>query len=236
MEKRSLQLAQATNQLEQLNGSLRRVDLQHRAALQAVGREFKAALSAILPSVLHRTEQPLSARQAEILDHQTQTLNALIAQIDSLDDQPGSTDANIRQQDLPAIDTMPPEVPDRPDSDRQADQESGDLSARIRMEVLLHLGDSDFSVDALARRLGMSRSVLYRRVAELHDAGPAELMRELRLEEAARLLTETDEHVSSIAYASGFRSVSAFSRAFSKKTGASPRDWRTRTAGRTTAG
>lgn len=229
VHKRSLQLAQATKQLEQLNASLQRVDLQHRAALQAVGREFKAALSAILPSVLHRTEQPLSARQSEQLADQTRTLNALMAQIDSLDREIAPPDANTDQRAASEIDTTPGQM--TANNERNTDQESGDLSARIRMEVLLHLGDPDFSVDALARRLGVSRSVLYRRVAEFHNAGPAELMRDLRLEQAARLLSESGEQISTIAYATGFRSVSAFSRAFSKKMGTSPRDWRNRSSG-----
>lgn len=98
--------------------------------------------------------------------------------------------------------------------------------AVMRMEVLLHLSDPDFSVDQLARRLGLSRSVLYRQVAELSDASPAELVRDFRLEQAARQLRESDDQVSTIAYANGFRSVSAFSRAFSRKFGTSPRQWR----------
>ncbi len=227
VHKRSLQLAQATKQLEHLNDSLQRVDLQHRAALQAVGREFKAALSAILSSVLYRSERPLSPRQAEKLDDQTRTLNALIAQIDSLTETSFS-EADTHQHNASPISTMPAEMSTQPNNDRPAGAESGDLGARVRMEVLLHLGDPDFSVDALARRLGMSRSVLYRRVAGFHGASPAELIRDLRLEQAARLLSESDEQISTIAYATGFRSVSSFSRAFSKKMGTSPRHWRNR--------
>ncbi|MCC5866669.1 MAG: helix-turn-helix transcriptional regulator [Wenzhouxiangella sp.] len=98
--------------------------------------------------------------------------------------------------------------------------------ALIRVEVLLHLTDPDFSVDQLASRLGLSRSVLYRQVAELTESSPAELIREIRLDEAMTQLLETDHQVSCIAYATGFRSVSSFSRAFTKKMGMSPRQWR----------
>jgi len=96
------------------------------------------------------------------------------------------------------------------------------------MVVLLKLDDAEFSVEDLARKLGMSRSVLYRRASEYFNASPAELIREVRLKHAAELLSESDEQVSAIAYATGFRSVSAFSRAFSRFTGATPREWRNR--------
>lgn len=98
--------------------------------------------------------------------------------------------------------------------------------ALIRMEVLLHLADPDFSVDQLARRLGVSRSVLYRQVAGATDSSPAGLIRDLRLEQAARLLRDTKYQVSTIAYATGFRSVSALSKAFTRKMGVSPCQWR----------
>jgi AraC-like DNA-binding protein len=51
-------------------------------------------------------------------------------------------------------------------------------------------------------------------------------MRNLRLEQACRMLVESDEQISSIADATGFRSVSSFSRTFAKRMGTSPRQWR----------
>ncbi len=227
VRERSVQLAHATEQLTRLTGSLRRVDLRHRTAMHAVSRELKAALNAVMAPVLKQTGKPVTAPQARELRSQARTLNALIEQLDSLDET-DSMDPDIDQRDALDVGANQAAMPARSDKNRPAPGNSADLMARIHMEVLLHLGDADFSVDDLARRLGMSRSALYRQVAGSHGTSPAELIRELRLEQAIRLLSESDQQVSTIAYATGFRSVSAFSRAFSKKMGTSPRHWRDR--------
>ncbi|MGB0515210.1 MAG: helix-turn-helix domain-containing protein, partial [Wenzhouxiangellaceae bacterium] len=118
-------------------------------------------------------------------------------------------------------------------SNAQAEAEAREAAELqpIRDAVAANAERGEYGADALARRLGMSRSVLYRRVSELGRSSPAELVRELRLKRAAELLTETDEQISTIAYTCGFRSVSAFSRAFSKLMGTTPRGWRKRATG-----
>lgn len=221
IEDRSMRLDRATEQVSGLATSLQRIDAHHRTALHAVSRELKSALNAAMEPLLQNWGKPTKARESDITRTRAQTLSALIDQIGSFAD-PAQQGADEMIDD----DVSPPAPAPRRGNGEDAPRPTADLMAQIRMEVLLHLADPDFSVDQLARRLGMSRSVLYRRVAESFESGPAELMRDLRLEEAAKLLRETDSQVSSIAYATGFSNVSALSRAFSRKMGVSPREWR----------
>lgn len=224
IEDRSSRLDEATQQVSGLAQSLQRVDAQHRAALRAVSRELKSALNTAMEPLLRQRERSRKAKEYERT--RTLTLSALIDQIGRFADPPAESSGETGpDSETPAAPTEQQEKHD------EAPRSSVDLTALIRMEVLLHLSDPDFSVDGLARRLGISRSVLYRRVAESFDSRPAELMRDIRLEQAVKLLQETEDQVSTIAFATGFRSVSAFSKAFSKKMGVSPRQWRRRSQG-----
>ncbi len=51
-----------------------------------------------------------------------------------------------------------------------------------------HMGDSDFSVELLGSEIGFSRSQLYRKLFSLTGFVPGELIRNLRLKQAARIL------------------------------------------------
>ncbi|MGD8377933.1 MAG: response regulator, partial [Acidobacteriota bacterium] len=88
--------------------------------------------------------------------------------------------------------------------------------------------DEELTVDDLAREVGQSRRTLYRRVEELTGTSPMALIWKVRLEEAARLLSERAGNVGEVGYAVGFRSVSHFSRKFREHHGESPSAWRAR--------
>lgn len=59
---------------------------------------------------------------------------------------------------------------------------------------------------------------------------PIELHRRLRLERAAHQLVRTDAPITRIAFAAGYSSHEAFTRAFGEAFGVSPREWRRRGA------
>ena len=226
VQERTSQLDQATDQIARLSRSMDQVDFKHRVALQAVSRELKGALAAALAPLREvNNDKRLTERWAQQTRVRTNTLDGLIEQLDRFGEAaPESQGANVFEPGM-AADQL------APDQNERMPSKLGpvpDLESRIRMEVLLHLGEPNFAVDDLAKRLGMSRSALYRRVAEFHSGKPAELIRAMRLDQAARLLSETDQQISTIASATGFRSISSFSRAFAARTGMSPRQWRTR--------
>jgi DNA-binding response OmpR family regulator len=85
---------------------------------------------------------------------------------------------------------------------------------RVRAAIEAHLGDPTFGVAELARAAFQDRSHLYRRIQALFGETPSDLIRRLRLEQAARLLGTTSGSVGEVAYAVGFASLSHFTKCF----------------------
>jgi len=82
------------------------------------------------------------------------------------------------------------------------------------------------SVESLADIAGMSRASFARHFSAAYGAGPMELLRDLRMRMAAGLLANSNLPVKRIAAQVGFRSRSAFVRAFAQHAGISPRGFR----------
>lgn len=93
---------------------------------------------------------------------------------------------------------------------------------QVRTVIEARMEDEDFSVEELARRVAHSRSHLHRRLKELVDESPSDLIRRMRLERAAYLLEARAGSVSRIAYAVGFKSVAHFSNRFQEHFGVRP--------------
>ena len=99
------------------------------------------------------------------------------------------------------------------------------------MEVVnRHFDDSELDSELLAREAGVSRTHLQRKIKEVTGLSAAEFVRNLRLEQAARLLEEQKINISQVAYAVGFVNVAHFSTVFKKHFGVTPSDYmRTKT-------
>jgi len=80
--------------------------------------------------------------------------------------------------------------------------------------VTRDLEDPSFSVSELSREMGISRSLLYRKLKALTGQQPNEFIRTIRLKKAAELLVGDSGNISEIAYAVGFNNISYFSRCF----------------------
>ena len=89
-----------------------------------------------------------------------------------------------------------------------------------RIEILLETGEA--RIDRVAGDLGLSRQTLYRR---LKDEGVTfeDLLDKLRHRLALRYLREDRMSVKAASYRLGFSEPAAFSRAFKRWTGSSPR-------------
>ena len=108
--------------------------------------------------------------------------------------------------------------------------ESSDMSRidqrfvqRCVQHIEQQMGDPEFSVEALSQLLEMSRTQIYRKLKALTNQTPTEFIRALRLKEAARLLSDTDDNVSQVAYQVGFNNLSYFSRCFKEQYGELPK-------------
>lgn len=104
-----------------------------------------------------------------------------------------------------------------------------------KLEDLLHLQkvyqEPSYSRTDLARELMISESVVSK-IVNLHfGKSVPQLLNERRVEDAKRLLTETDAPISVIADEVGFSSLPSFNRVFKELTGKSPTEFRSRQQG-----
>lgn len=89
-----------------------------------------------------------------------------------------------------------------------------------------HISDPEVTVEDLAQAVSLSRSSLNRKMKSIMGVSPAEFIRESRLSKAARLLTETDMSLKSIAYDCGFADFSYFGKCFKASRGVTPGAYR----------
>ncbi|HEX6018663.1 MAG TPA: AraC family transcriptional regulator [Burkholderiaceae bacterium] len=84
----------------------------------------------------------------------------------------------------------------------------------------------DWTLDELGRRVGLSRSALHERFAQLVGTPPMQYLTQWRMQAAARLLLETRASVAAVALDVGYDSEAAFARAFKRQVGKAPGAWR----------
>jgi len=99
------------------------------------------------------------------------------------------------------------------------------LMERIMKVVNKHLNNSDFNVDMLTQEVGISRAQLHRKMKEMTGISTSEFIRNIRLEQAARLLKEQKINVTQVAYAVGFGNLAHFSTIFRRHFGISPTEY-----------
>jgi signal transduction histidine kinase/ligand-binding sensor domain-containing protein/DNA-binding response OmpR family regulator len=80
-----------------------------------------------------------------------------------------------------------------------------------------NIKDPDFDLMALASKIGISRSVLYRKMQKLMNQSPNEFVNSIRLKKAARLLKQKRFKVSDVAYEVGYKDPLYFSKCFKKQ-------------------
>ena len=84
----------------------------------------------------------------------------------------------------------------------------------------------DISLDFLARNLAISKNYLCKIFHDLTGKTPIEYLIELRMEDARKRLTQSDDSVGDVAKAVGYRDPLYFSKEFRKKYGKSPVQYR----------
>lgn len=84
----------------------------------------------------------------------------------------------------------------------------------------------NWSLEALAREAGASKTVLSERFTALLERSPMSYLTYWRLQLAAQRLRECDRPVDAIAAEVGYESTPAFTRAFGRQFGAPPARWR----------
>lgn len=82
------------------------------------------------------------------------------------------------------------------------------------------------TLDKIARACGLNRAKLTRGFRDMFKCTIAEALAEKRLQQASLMLRTTDKPVSSIGYENGYLNNASFARAFSRRFGLSPSDFR----------
>ena len=98
-------------------------------------------------------------------------------------------------------------------------------AARNVIEARWH---EKLSLDELAAQCGLNREKLTRGFRQMFACSVGEAIAERRLTEASRMLLTTDLPVSSVGYENGYINNASFARAFGRRFGLSPSDFRAR--------
>ena len=99
------------------------------------------------------------------------------------------------------------------------------LLERVMSVINKNISNSDLSVDYIAEEVGISRVHLHRKMKELTGQTPHDFIRNIRLKQAAQLLTNHSMNITEVMYACGFNNSASFSTIFKKFYGLSPRDY-----------
>lgn len=96
---------------------------------------------------------------------------------------------------------------------------------KLNGTIYANIENKDLHVDLLAERMNMSRATLYRKIKEVTDLTPNELINLARLKRAAELLAEADYKIYEVAELVGFSSQTQFGRNFQKQFHISPSEY-----------
>ena len=99
------------------------------------------------------------------------------------------------------------------------------LMERIMKCVNRNLSNPDFNVEKLTVDVGISRAQLHRKMKEITGISAGEFIRNLRMEQAARLIGKGNVNITQVAYAVGFSNQTHFSTAFKKHYGMTPKEY-----------
>ena len=99
------------------------------------------------------------------------------------------------------------------------------LMQRVMEVINENINDSDLSVDMIAQKVGISRVHLHRKMKELTNQTPHSFIRNIRLQQAAKLLKDGKQSITEVMYACGFSNSASFSTMFKNLFGCSPREY-----------
>ncbi len=117
----------------------------------------------------------------------------------------------------------------RPDLPGGAAEAERRFAQRV-LHVMRTRLDEPLTVEQLAAAVGASTSSLAHRFRAADGRTPMQALGDLRIERAKALLVGSDASVLETALRAGFQSLSAFNRAFQRRTGLAPSIWRARLA------
>jgi LacI family transcriptional regulator len=101
-----------------------------------------------------------------------------------------------------------------------------DEMVRDALRLIRARAHEDIRVSDVVRELAVARRALEQRFVRLVGRSPAEEIRRVRIEEAKRMLVETDRSIAEISRATGFGHQDLLSRVFRRSVGLTPTEFR----------
>jgi signal transduction histidine kinase/ligand-binding sensor domain-containing protein/DNA-binding response OmpR family regulator len=95
---------------------------------------------------------------------------------------------------------------------------------RIKEVIEKHLSEEEFSIEAFAKEIGMSRTQLHRKIKALVGKSASQYVRSIRLNKAKKMIEEKKGNISEIAYSVGFSSPSYFTHCYKEEFGHPPKE------------
>lgn len=113
----------------------------------------------------------------------------------------------------------------REESPSSEDQKLAErITSLLDLEKVYH--ESTYSRSDLARELGVPEATVTRVIGNFFNKSFPQLLNERRIEDAKRLLLETDANIKTVAQEVGFNSLPSFNRVFKELTANSPSEYR----------
>jgi signal transduction histidine kinase/DNA-binding response OmpR family regulator/ligand-binding sensor domain-containing protein len=89
-----------------------------------------------------------------------------------------------------------------------------------------HIDNPSFDIPLFTKEIGMSKSVVYKKMSNITNVGINDLMLKLRLNRASYLLSNTSKSITEIAFHVGFKDAKYFSKCFKKQFNETPTAYR----------
>ena len=88
-----------------------------------------------------------------------------------------------------------------------------------------NIHDSNLNVEMLAENVGISRVHMHRKLKEMTNQSARDFIKNIRMKQAAYILSTKKLNISEVAYAVGYSSLPYFSNSFKTYYGVSPREY-----------
>lgn len=153
-----------------------------------------------------------------LLGSQEQEINGLHAGADTYILHPGDSDVlGLKIENLIRTRETLQELYLREISDKTGSKELGGwFIEKLKQRVIENLSDPNFGVHEIAFRIGISVSVLYRKIRMLKGMTVNEFVKSIRMERAMQMLETGLYPVNEVAAAVGYEDVKYFSKEFRK--------------------
>ena len=111
-------------------------------------------------------------------------------------------------------------------SEPQIVNEDDEMMDRLMKFIEQRLGDEGLRIEDMAEAVNMGRTVFYNKIKELMGVSPSDFLRQVRMQRAIQLVSQSKQSFSQIAYSVGFTDPKYFTKCFKKETGMTPSEYR----------